>query len=386
MAKIVCISKYPPLEGGIAAKTYWLTEALSERGHEIHVVTDPFDASPEYTVQQCDLGATSTVKVHRPVAEIPWHIPDERHRALSLLDIALNVIEEVKPDVIDTGYLVPYGIVGYLASRMTDVPFILRHGGSDIAKFLSKGIWSHLLSRAFAEASLVVTGHAHAELLGRYTSRIAIVPPYIPNPDFFNTSNRCVNSAPILALIGKANYYWRHKGWHRIIEIIKALGDSFQHMIVAQGKGLDDFKTLVSNSDLENAIEWAPFVPPWEMPSLLSRIDALFVFEHDLPFPAFSNLVLEALYSGTTVITDSPHLSELYAKEGLSLGDLPGKILPVNADQPETAAKQLLDFFTAGAAVKSSVAAPPVADFDRYIIANEEALMEAAKLTPKIHF
>lgn len=373
MAKIVCISKYPPLEGGIAAKTYWLTEALSERGHEIHVVTDPIDASPEYTVPKCDLGATSTVRVHRPDAKIPWHIPDERHRALSLLDTALNVIEEVKPDVIDTGYLVPYGIVGYLANRMTGVPFLLRHGGSDIVKFISKSIWSNLFSRVFAEASLVVTDRAHAELFERYTSRIAVMPPYIPNPAFFKASNRSINSPPILALIGKANYYWRHKGWHKVTEIMRVLGDSHRYLLISQGKGLDDLKVFVSRSGQDNRVEWAPFVPPWQMPALLSRIDALFVFEHDLPFPVFSNLVLEALYSGVTVITDSALLSDLYSTEEISLKTLAGCILMVNADQPETAAKQIEDVFSTHA----SREIPPSLsrrEYDRYVTANEEML------------
>ena len=46
--KIALLSKYPPLEGGIAAKTYWLARGLAARGHEIHVITHGISSGREY--------------------------------------------------------------------------------------------------------------------------------------------------------------------------------------------------------------------------------------------------------------------------------------------------------------------------------------------------
>jgi glycosyltransferase involved in cell wall biosynthesis len=379
MAKIVCISKYPPLEGGIAARTYWLTKALSERGHEIHVVTDAIDASPEYTVSRWDEPAPlPDVSVRRPDAEVPWHIPDDRHRALCLLNTAVRVINEVQPDIIDTGYLVPYGIVGYLASRMTGVPFALRHGGSDIAKFVSQNIWQSLFEKVFEAASVIITDHGHLDSIRSLTSRIAVIPPYVPDPILFNSSGRSINSPPVLAIIGKANYYWRHKGWHRITEIIKALGDDYRYLFVSQGKGLGDFRAFMAESRLGDAIEWEPFVPPWAMPALVNRIDALFVFENDLHFPEFSNLVLEALYSGVAIITDAVNLAECYGAEGVNIKDLPGTVLPVRTGNSEVAAEQIAGFFD-DCVSRRPATFPAATDYNRYITANEETLLMATK-------
>ena len=125
MAKIICISKYPPLEGGIAAKTYWLCNALAENGHTIHVITDRENISPEYTISACcDEFNHKNVIIHRPLNDIPWYLPNIPDRTSELLDLTLQVINDCGADVIDTGYLIPYGLVGYLASKISGIPFI----------------------------------------------------------------------------------------------------------------------------------------------------------------------------------------------------------------------------------------------------------------------
>jgi glycosyltransferase involved in cell wall biosynthesis len=380
MAKIVCISKYPPLQGGIAARTYWLTKALAERGHEMHVVTDAIDASPEYTMSRCDEPASSpNLFVYRPDVEIPWHIPEDRHRALNLLDTAVRVINEVQPDIIDTGYMVPYGIVGSLASRMTGVPFVLRHGGSDVAKFLSQNVWPTLFQKMFKAATLTITDQAALQTIRKSASNLVSALPYVPDPNVFNPSGRSTNAPPVLAIVGKTNYHWRHKGWHRVARIMNALGRDFRYLIVSQGKGLADFKAFMMENWSVDAIDWESFVPPWNMPSLFNRIDGLFAFERDLPFPSFSNLVLEALYSGTTVITDNIDISECYRTEGLNLDTLPGGILTVNASDAVRAAKEITAHFSTQRSLKPTACLFREETYERYVTANEETLLESAK-------
>ena len=47
--KICFISKYPPIEGGVSARVYWLTKSLGEKGHEVHIVTNAQERSEEHT-------------------------------------------------------------------------------------------------------------------------------------------------------------------------------------------------------------------------------------------------------------------------------------------------------------------------------------------------
>jgi len=134
------LGKYPPLEGGIAAKTYWLARGLALRGHTIHIITNEPSAGCEYKIQGSENPPTkiSNIWFHRSLDKIPWHLPEDNENAFSLLNTTLEVIRDHKIQLIDTGYLVPYGIVGYLAKKLTGISHVVRHGGSDIEKFLKK--------------------------------------------------------------------------------------------------------------------------------------------------------------------------------------------------------------------------------------------------------
>jgi hypothetical protein len=38
--RLCVIGKYPPIEGGVSAHTYWLAHGLASLGHEVHVITN----------------------------------------------------------------------------------------------------------------------------------------------------------------------------------------------------------------------------------------------------------------------------------------------------------------------------------------------------------
>ncbi len=339
MARIICISKYPPLEGGIAAKTYWLCNSLAKRGHTIHIITDRIDATPEYTSPIYeDTFNHQNIYVHRPQSEIPWHIPNQPDRTSELLNLALNVIEEYGADAIDTGYLVPYGLVGYLASKITGIPFIIRHGGSDIEKFLKKGFWGNLFQKALCEAAVVITDPANIEYIKSYSTRIVSLPPYVPDPSFFKQGNRTLYDKPVLALIGKANHYWKHKGWHKVIDIINCLGSKYTYLFITQGVGLENFKKHVNdNSDVD--IQWGKFVHPFEMPRILNSINGIFLLEEELPINNFSNLFVEAIYSFTKVISDKNDLLSFYSHQGLHFAHIEDDIIVVPPTRPDKSAE-----------------------------------------------
>jgi glycosyltransferase involved in cell wall biosynthesis len=373
MARIVCICKYPPLEGGIAAKTFWLCRALTERGHTVHVVTDSEDIDAGY----CSLGpdvdnSQNNIYVHRPQEKIPWHIPNAPHRDLALLNTTLEVIDRYGADIIDTGYLIPYGLVGCLAGQITKVPFLLRHGGSDLNKFVEKGIWRNLIMKAFKNTASVITDQEHLMKLFELSKNVVAIPPYVPNPYFFKPGT-VEKVKPTLALIGKANYYWRHKGWHRAIEIMRALGDSFHFLVVSQGIGLTDFKSYVEQH-LKFPIEWRGFVHPMEMPQLIRSVSGIFALQRDLPFLAFSNLVMEAMYSNVTVITDKPDMIQGLREHGLFIDSESRNVLVIQDDDPDKAAETITNYFKQPVPEQVEISQREF-DYTAYIQKNEETIL-----------
>lgn len=310
--KIAFLSKYPPLEGGIAAKTYWLARSLAMRGHMVHVITHGLSTGREYRIQDNEDNPTpvQNLWVHRPQEEIPWHIPEDNENTLALLDLTIRVIREHKVQILDTGYLVPYGIVGHLAKESTGVHHIVRHGGSDLENFLKRQALGTVLNEAIAHADRVVTDKHYRDLLKPMTPHLVCQPAYVPDGEVFTPSD-ALRPQLRLAVIGKINYYWQHKRLHIIVDIMRQLTRQFECWIVGQGKGMVDFQQRLGTETVAS-FKWYPFVAPWEMPQLLNQLDAIFIFESGLPHHVVSNLALEAISSGVGIITDRADFAETY--------------------------------------------------------------------------
>jgi glycosyltransferase involved in cell wall biosynthesis len=373
MAKIACIGKFPPLQGGISSKAYWFANAMAKRGRTVHMVTERTDVDEVHTIP----GITSipvhpNVVIHRPDEAIPWHIPDDRHRILCLLNKLLEVIEREKPDVIEANYLVPYGLVAYLANQITGIPYMLRHGGSDIRKFLVGGLWPVLWRKALEGASLIVTDVDSQALIRKWSPRARTLTPYVPDTSFFHPAQKQGKARPLLALIGKTNFYWRQKGWHRVIDVWEQLEGSFDFLVVSQGIGLEDFRSYV-NSRMGDRVTWQGFVAPWEMPGLLNSIDGLFFYEADLPHSVFSNLAIEALFCGVPLFVDNDKFLDRYHAHGLDLSQKARVIVPLPVDDPVKAA----DIVKANYQSLSFADDPPdLAIYRNYLLSNEKAILD----------
>lgn len=374
MAKIAVIGKYPPLEGGIAAKTYWLANALAERGHTIHVITDKLDVDERHTIKQNGpIPCHENVFIHRPEEVVPWHIPDDRQRSISLLNRLLEVLEAEKPDLIEANYLVPHGVIAYLAGRITGIPYVLRHGGSDIRKFLEGGIWPGLWRKALDEARLIITDADSERIVRKWSDRIICLAPYMSEPSFFRPKQQKRNGRRAMALIGKANYYWERKGWRHIVDMWPHLNEEFDLLVVSQGVGLESFRSY-TEPRLGGRATWENFVPPWEMPDLLNSVDGVFCYEEGLSFPVFSNLALEALCCGLPVFTDKTDMVQHFRSHGVDLSKHEKQIVTLSAQEPVKAADTLMDYFSVKHEPLYSIA-PEL--YGHYISSNEKALLEA---------
>jgi len=336
--RIAFLSKYPPIEGGIAARTYWLARGLAAKGHEVHVITHGTGAAGQYQIEQAENppDALPNLKIHRCENVIPWHIPEDKETVISLLDLTLDLVKRNAIEVLDSGYLVPYGIIGCLARELTGACHVIRHGGSDLEKFLKNGVFPTLLADSIASSDMVVTNHADEANFKSMTSNVISIPSYIPDETAFHPNKDSYLKHGRLAFIGKVNYHWEHKALGKISAIMECLVPEYECLIVGQGNGLSNFRQSLTAS-LCAAIQWKTFVAPWSMPELLWNIDAIFVFESMLPYKTISNLALEATWSGVGIITDNPRFADMYADTVSLTCD---QVLVVAPDEPmESAAK-----------------------------------------------
>lgn len=313
------ISKYPPIQGGISSKTYWLAQGFAEKGVEVHVVTNADCVEKEYRIEDSVPEPPPNLTIHNIIPDIPWHIPNSVLYVPRLLDKALEVVGKNRIDVIDTNYLIPYGIVGYLVSTITGIPYVIRHGGSDLAKFLKAGLLKHLLERVIQKAAVVITDEKNKALFEGINPNIAILPRYIPDERFFCPSSAS-RKVPTFAYIGKINHYWKYKSLDKIVDIFSKIEEDHNLLLVGQGNGFSDFQQYVDRQGLKNH-EFKKFVHPVRMPSLLNSIDYLLHFEKNNPIKDFSNIVCESLWSGITIITDMSTNVNDYAQYTRDLSD-----------------------------------------------------------------
>jgi hypothetical protein len=285
----------------MAALAYWLAWGLGQSGVEVHLVTDGNLVEPDYRISDYQTEEYLGVTVHYVPDDIPWHIPYSEHRLAKLVDTALAVCRNNSIDIIDAQYLLPYGFAGSIVSSFTGIPYVIRHGGSDISKFLEAGLFPSLINKTLQGAAAVVTGDTRVVAYSRRTVKL---PPYVPDEKQFAPYAR--QSRPITcAYVGKVNYYWEHKGLDKIARIVKSSG--IKMIYLAQGKGKADF---VQRYNPEGTFQ--KFLHPSKMPEFLRQIDFLFHFVGENPVPGFSNIVMEAVSMGIPILTDRLDLFEQY--------------------------------------------------------------------------
>lgn len=298
--RICLISKYPPIEGGVSSRVYWLAKALGERGHDVHIVTNAMEVEEEYR-ERLETNEQQYAPVNVFVHNInpdnnPWHIPFSKAYTERISNLAIEVIEEYNIQLIDSYYILPYGIAAFIAKNFTGKPQILRHAGSDVAKLFASTSYQTLFKSIFQRVDKIITIPSMKEMflsLGVSESKIAFdekvsvdtksfkpeVTPF-PLSDYIK---REIPECPIITYIGKINYYWKTKGLYELIEAVKEIKSDFLLLFVANGKGLPEFQNLIQEKDLEKRSIFLGFVPPWKIPSIIKLSTCVVVPEREFP-------------------------------------------------------------------------------------------------------
>ena len=300
--RICTISKYPPNEGGVSARVYWLAKALGERGHEVHIVTNAQEVESDYK-ENFDLNdpefIPGNVYLHSTESDTnPWHIPFSKAYAERIANLAIEVIEKYDIQIIDSYYILPYAISGFIAKSITGRPQILRHAGSDIGKLFSSNAYQTLFKSVFQRVDKIVTipqlkkmflSLGVKESVLDFDDRVSVdTNAFNPEAAPFQLSDYIddnIPECPIITYIGKINYYWQTKGLYELIEAVKNIKADYRLLFVANGKGLYEFKNLVKENNLENKSIFIDFVPPWKVPSIINLSTCVVIPEREFPIP-----------------------------------------------------------------------------------------------------
>jgi glycosyltransferase involved in cell wall biosynthesis len=339
--KICMISKYPPIEGGVSSRAYWTAKALGELGHEVHVVTNALEVEEEYR-EEFDLSDPNyqpkNVYVHStdpsPTIEAnPSHIPFSKMYCEKLASLAIKVIEEYNIDLIDSRYLVPYGVAGYIAKTVTGIPQIISHAGSDFQRLYPSPYLNILLGKILQKADKIITTPettAFFTNLGMPATKISKLPQVYVDTNAFNpqvapydlkqqiTKQNYNPRTPVIGYIGKITYHFETKGLPELLKACSKINEEFLLLFVANGNKMGEFKALIEKERLTKKTLFMPFLPPWQIPSILKSCTCIVTLENSTsPVLNYHSPVVptEAIATGRcTLLSPEVHEKAPYAQ------------------------------------------------------------------------
>jgi glycosyltransferase involved in cell wall biosynthesis len=387
--RLCLIGKYPPIQGGVSAQTYWLARELAAAGHQVHCVTNAAEVEPEFRMH---LRSSDTAKleshfrnggsvvVHN-TSQPPGlqHVPYANPYLTKLAALAADVVDGYGCELILAWYLEPYGLAGALAARWTGVPLAVRHAGSDIGRLAQRPDRARAYRELLRSADLVVTGTPVVRAMlaaGVSLDRLHLgggaswpaefcpgaVPADIPAVldevagTAFASPLPAAGFQPGLPVIGAYGKIGRVKGTPQLIDALAGLdrsGRSFNLVLMCgvAGDGPSALAGYLRRAGLAGRAVMLPFLPPWRVPSVLRACTAVAVLEHRFPITIHQpSTPLEVLATGTCLVVSEEIRARQRRPAAFTDGDNaiiiadPGdqqrlsSALALVIDQPETAA------------------------------------------------
>lgn len=317
--RIMMVIKYPPIQGGVSRDSYWLARLLAEQGHEVTVVTNAFEVEDEFRLSlepgdnqylQGEFGGGSIRLISTYIDPKQIYIPQNNPTTSKIVGLALQAIEESRPDVIYSHYLEPYGFSSMVLESLTGIPYVLRHAGSDVGKLMLTDQLKPAYKEVFRRASVILSS---ARMFGTLLS-VGVQPHQIVNvsvsylhPDLFRpagTSLPRANNRLVLGVYGKAG---TAKGTFALLKTLRYLKDQGEQVFLRAhwgGKIVDQVREIITELEISDRVELLPLVPHWRIPEFVHSCDASLFLEHGFTITQHTPTVpMELLTCGTAFIT-----------------------------------------------------------------------------------
>ncbi|GAB6177336.1 hypothetical protein JCM16814_22270 [Desulfobaculum senezii] len=326
MSNICFICKYPPIQGGVSASTYWYVHELARRGHEIHVVSNAWEVEEEY--RQYLIGSDLDYMKDRsfpsgggvvhhftnPFFE-PKHIPFSHPYVSKLASKAVEVIKKCSCEKIFAYYLEPYGVSAFLASQITGVPYYIRHAGSDITRLFDNHEFTYLYDAVLKSSNGVLTTHrsiGKVQKIVQDQSKVKLIASDFLPQKYFMPEGEVLDVETLLTeldqhakqakildwsngvydnkkmSIGVYCKAGRNKGFIEIIDalsLIDGVEEKINLLLLTGGSNLRSLQNHIKKTKVCDVAFFIPFLPPWRIPSFLRLCDVVCALENNFSVP-----------------------------------------------------------------------------------------------------
>lgn len=305
--------------------TRW-ANALADRGHDIHLITQHRGGDV----------ISENVKVH--------YLPFKGNKGYFLnVPFLKMLLKKLKPDLLHTHYASGYGTLGRLSGFH---PYLLSVWGSDVYDFPYESPFKiRLLQKNLRAADRIAsTSHVMAQQTHKICEGLSkiYVTPFGIDIESFKHSNSQKNSDTITVgtvkrLSLKYGIDTLIKGFAEARDFLmksdEQIASKLCLLIVGVGEDRDSLERLANSLNISNVTEFAGAVPYASVPDFLNKLD-IYVAASRLDSESFGVAILEASACALpVVVTNVGGLPEV-VEDGVT-----GKI--VQRDDPHALAKAI---------------------------------------------
>lgn len=332
---LILIGKYPPIEGGVSAHDYWLAQAFAELGRKVIVLTnaDEVEDTDRMRLTPKDRRRLSGYRVSGAITVVSTQpdrrisfVPDANPYLAKIISLGIELVRKHRPRFLFCSYLEPYGVAGLAISRITGVPYVVQHAGSDIGRLIHvpqlRTVYSEVLR--YAAAVITVPSLLPKMLsLGVKSSRLVLpVHCRLPEDVFFPSRfSRRPGAELRLVCYGKVG---RAKGTAQLLEAVdqcRAGGMPVKLVTHLGGSGMDAYRKRILDTPLRSAASWRGFVAHWRIAEALRSAHVGVYLENGFAIPIHTPIgPLECWACGRSAILSE----ELYHKDYINEIAVPG--------------------------------------------------------------
>ena len=297
----MCCYEYPPLGGGGGHVVAGLCRQLAESGHLVDLLSMKYRGLPaaefagNFSLRRIPSIRTSKVLSHSP--EMISYI-------CAAFPIALMMTSKKKYDLIHAHFIFPDGVLAYMLSKATGLPYIITAHGSDVPGYNPDRFkMLHRLLLPFWR--IIVRSSTNIICLSRYletlvaralpSANVKVIPNGIDPLRFKGEGKR---TRKILVV----SRMFKRKGIQHLLEAVDGLNLDHEIHIVGDGPYLSDLKRMAKGLGLSPRIRFYG-----HLENSSEQLIQLFETSSIFVFPSMSEnfpmVLLEAMAAGLAIVT-----------------------------------------------------------------------------------
>jgi glycosyltransferase involved in cell wall biosynthesis len=292
--------EFPPVGGGASPVTFDLCRHLVKSGHRVDVVTMHFGKLPRFeTIEGINIYRTPAIRKRDNIChtyELATYMP-------GAIGKVFRLINQQKYDIIHCHFLVPGGLLAYLVSKFSHIPFIVTCHGTDVPGhnperfgFVHKLIapaWRFLAKRVHL---ITAPSQFLKQLILKNCPNARV--QVIPNGIYIDRYRPTEKTSSILM----CSRIFQFKGFQYAIQAIKELQIDWQTNIIGDGPYLSELKKLAHGS--KSPIKFWGWLDKSD-PGFydLFKKSSIFIFPSEAE--NFPTVLLEAMAAGIAIITST---------------------------------------------------------------------------------